>query len=422
VSCTIPTLAAGASGTVTITVQLDSVFPSGATTVTNVAVIDDTPSNPVTTTVGAAPALSITKAVDKAVASPGQQLVYTLSYANNGNADGSNVVVTDALPAKTTFVSVSSSPSIACSTPAVGATGTVSCTIPTLAAGATGTLIITVQLDAVFPSGSTIITNTAVIDDTPSNPVTTTVGASPTLTIIKAVDKDAAAPGDQLVYTLSYANNGNADANDVVITDPLPDKTTFVSVDSTPPIACTAPDPGATGTVSCAIPTLAAGATGTVTITVGLDAVFPSGTTEITNVAVINDTPSPPVTTTVDASAALTLTKTAVVTPTTAAFTNYATATSAEGPGASANATSSNVTTGSTIAYTLTVANGGDADATDVVIADPLPAGLVFVGVTPGAPMTCSAPPAGANGTVSCTIPTLAVGASASLVLTVRTQ
>lgn len=66
--------------------------------------------------------------------------------------------------------------------------------------------------------------------------------------------------GDEFSYELSVTNNGPADATDVVVVDPLPASTTFVSA-----------DPGCTesgGTVTCAVGALAAGATAALTITV----------------------------------------------------------------------------------------------------------------------------------------------------------
>ena len=96
-------VAAGASGSVSFTVDLASVFPAGETVVSNVAVATspDDPtcalctSPPVTTTVTAGPALKVTKSVDLTTAVPGDTLTYTVNYTNEGKAAASGVVLTD---------------------------------------------------------------------------------------------------------------------------------------------------------------------------------------------------------------------------------------------------------------------------------------------------------------------------------------
>ncbi len=54
-----------------------------------------------------APVLTITKSVDRMTASPGDTLVYTLTYRNTGNGRATGVTVSDVVPAHTTFVSAS---------------------------------------------------------------------------------------------------------------------------------------------------------------------------------------------------------------------------------------------------------------------------------------------------------------------------
>jgi uncharacterized repeat protein (TIGR01451 family) len=211
-------------------------------------------SNPVTTTVTAAPSLSVTKAVDLTTASPGQALTYTLSYTNSGNADATQAVLTDALPPRTTFVSASDGGTFA--------NGTVRWNLGTLASGASGTVTLTVKLDAVFPAGQTTITNSAVLESVetgpvPSNPVTTVVEANPRLSITKAVVSTtrqevtvlntatvssaqtgalASAPvrtADSRLATITYridvTNSGDAEATQVVVSDPLDASAAFVS-------------------------------------------------------------------------------------------------------------------------------------------------------------------------------------------------
>lgn len=290
VSWNMGTVPAGATGTFTVTVALAAVFPAGQTTVTNVATITSKQVGPVSddasTVVTAAPKMNVTKAVDKATASPGDLLTYTLAYSNTGNANATGVVVGDAVPARTTFVGASASCSLVA--------GQVSCAVGTVLAGGTGSVSFVVQLDAVFPSGSTTVYNTGVISSsltppTQSNTVETVVSAAPVLSLSKtaAVQTSttsitnsaslASAEGatasasttssnvvskSTVTYTFALGNSGNAAASAVTLTDTLPAGLTFVS----------ASDAGsydaATRTVTWAVGSLATGATATRTLVV----------------------------------------------------------------------------------------------------------------------------------------------------------
>jgi uncharacterized repeat protein (TIGR01451 family) len=68
---------------------------------------------------------------------------------------------------------------------------------------------------------------------------------------------------------------------------------------------------------------------------------------------------------------------------------------------------------GTTIAYTIGITNLGPDDAPTVQLDDTLPAGTTFVSLSAPAGFTCSTPALGAAGTVTCTSPLLANGASA---------
>jgi uncharacterized repeat protein (TIGR01451 family) len=83
---------------------------------------------------------------------------------------------------------------------------------------------------------------------------------APVLTISKSVDKATAAPGETLVYTLTYQNTGNGPATGVTITDLVPAHTAFVSAS----VSATQ----TAGTVDWAIGDVAAGVSGSVTLTV----------------------------------------------------------------------------------------------------------------------------------------------------------
>jgi uncharacterized repeat protein (TIGR01451 family) len=77
---------------------------------------------------------------------------------------------------------------------------------------------------------------------------------------------------------------------------------------------------------------------------------------------------------------------------------------------------------GATITYVVTVGNNGPNSASSVTLSDALPAGVTFVSYTQpvGPAFTCSTPASGANGTINCSIATLASGAGAEFDIAVH--
>jgi len=111
-NCSLGDLAAGASTSYTVTVQ---VAPGVSGTLTNTAVVSsntpdpDNTNNTATepTTVGAAADLRITKTSDVAYIQGGGRVIYTLQIVNDGPSDAQAVVVSDTLPAGMSFVASS---------------------------------------------------------------------------------------------------------------------------------------------------------------------------------------------------------------------------------------------------------------------------------------------------------------------------
>jgi len=111
--------------------------------------------------------VQVTNAAPKSVAT-GADLVYTIAAGNNGPDTAPKVVVTDAVPAGSTFVSVSTSAGT-CKSPVVGGTGTVSCSIGSLVASGTATVTLTVKVTA---AAGTDVTDTAHISAAAFDPET----------------------------------------------------------------------------------------------------------------------------------------------------------------------------------------------------------------------------------------------------------
>lgn len=249
----------GSSGTITLTKSTvtaaeDDTFTvvvvpgasTGGQTITNTATVTATTTDPVpgnnsasaTTTVQGTD-LTLTKENGGALTIvPGDTVTYNLHYTNNGFVTATGVVITETLPAGTTFLSADNP-----GWTQVGATNQYQHTVPDLAVGATGSLPFIVHVKSAVAAGLETIANTATItDDGASGPDihptdntatdTDTLNAAPDLAVNLAGSPQTAVRGGGVVYTINYANVGNQDATGVVLTQTLPPNTTFDSFHS----------------------------------------------------------------------------------------------------------------------------------------------------------------------------------------------
>jgi len=95
---------------------------------------------------------------------PGGTIAYTLSYSNAGNQGVAGVVVSETVPANTTFNAAASTTGWSCANGAIGGT-TCNYTVGSLAAGASGSLTFAVTVALPIPDGVTQISNTVSIAD-----------------------------------------------------------------------------------------------------------------------------------------------------------------------------------------------------------------------------------------------------------------
>ncbi len=310
-TCTysVGTLTDGANTTIDFAVDIDSNIPSGIDNFTNTADVSDdgthgddpTPGNNTSTDtdpLDAAPDLEITKDDGGATALPGDTVSYTLDYTNSGNQDATGVEITDNVPTGTTFNSATSTSGWAC-VPDNNEGSTCTFSIGDLDAGDSGSITFAVDLDTTLPSGYDEIDNTASISDdgtngadpTPANnddPDTTPVTAAPDLQVSKGDSNVTVPPGDPITYTIDYSNVGSQDATGVVLTDVVPDNTTFNPGSSTPGWSCV-PDNNDGSTCTFSIGDLDVGDSGSVDFVVDTDAVFPGGVNDVTNNVTISD-------------------------------------------------------------------------------------------------------------------------------------
>ncbi len=271
VTCAAAELAVGSSVDFRVTVHVP--FALGGQSLVNTASVGAEEGDPhpedntstVTTTVGPAADLSITKTMGKAEA--GKPLTYTLAIANHGPSASSAVTVKDTLPAGTTFKSAAPSQGT-CS-----ASGqAVTCALGPLAAGGSAQVSITVDVGASVTGN---LRNAATVEgpepdpdkgnneSTVEGPVTPAAPSTPNLKVVKTADTSTPQVGTPFDYDVAISNMGGAEAKNVKVVDTLNGP---VKVQSINPEAgkCEA----AGSTITCLIPSIPVGKTVHVTYTV----------------------------------------------------------------------------------------------------------------------------------------------------------
>ena len=162
----------------------------------------------------------------------GETLTYTLIITNLSAWSAGGPLVTDTLPAETTWGGYAQA-----STGYVTVTNNLLRWTGTLPASSVQTITYSALVKADLPIG-TIITNTAAIDNrtggiTTTSPVTITVGPSVIWkTSTQLVDTSYAQPGQRITYTLAARNSGNLPAYDAIVTDALDSHVAFATADS----------------------------------------------------------------------------------------------------------------------------------------------------------------------------------------------
>ncbi|MBT8404547.1 MAG: DUF11 domain-containing protein, partial [Gemmatimonadetes bacterium] len=226
---TVPTIAVGDSIIRTVQLVLD---PAATGTAVNVARAGSTTTDPDTLDNRAAVTTSLSSSADLAIAKSGpasavagDTLVYTLTISNAGPSTATAVVVTDTLPAGTSFVRASTGGS---------ASGrVVTWTGGTLAPAATAQVTVTAR---VLPARTADITNVATVASAVADPVAADNRATTTSTVQVAADLTVTKTGPASVtagsgasWTVQVTNNGPSTARNVVLTDTLPAGVSFVS-------------------------------------------------------------------------------------------------------------------------------------------------------------------------------------------------
>ena len=209
------------------------------------------------------------------------------------------------------------------------------------------------------------------------------------LSIVKDDTPDPVNAGASLAYTLTVTNAGPDPATSVTVTDTLPAGLTGVTGSGT---GWTCPDPVA-GVLTCTRPSLDVTTAPVILVTGTAPASGPLSNTASVSSATVDPIPGNN-----------SDTEDTTVTP--VAESSDLSILKADSPDP--------VNAGATLTYTLTITNTGPDVATDLTVADQLPAGLTNV-VGSGSEWTCGPPVAGI---LSCTRPSLAVTTAPVITIT----
>ncbi|HDR8024346.1 TPA: DUF11 domain-containing protein, partial [Bacillus cereus] len=373
------TIPAGQTTTVTFQVQVTSLPANG--TITNEANITFTsqpnPSEPPTTTTTTPPPTTTsvrtaivnpTKSASPQVVDIGDTITYTITLPNTGNISATNVIVTDPIPAGTTFVPNSVTiNSIA--QPGINPSGGIQ--VGTIAAGSTSTVTFQVQVNSLPTSG--VIRNVGNVTFTyqpdPTKPAITTTNPTPPTTVpvntaitnpIKTADKTAVDIGDTITYTVTFNNDGTIPSTNVIFTDTIPAGTTFIPNSV---VLNNASVPNSNPATGISVGTINPGETKTLSFQVLVTQVPGGGviTNEASTTYTYQPDPNlPPVTTTEPTTPTTVAVNTATVNPTKSANQAF-------------------VDIGDIITYTISLQNNGTVPATNVILTDPIPNGTSFI-------------------------------------------
>jgi uncharacterized repeat protein (TIGR01451 family) len=374
VTCTLASLASGASADFTVVAHVAS---SVTGPVDNVATVSSPTPDPDLTNNSSPASLPTLRSADLAIAKsattdaavPGEDITYTLVVTNKGPSDTSNVTVVDPLPAGLTFVSAD--PRCA------AATGKVTCTLVALASGQSVSFNVVAHVDS---TQSAALTNTATVSGPDPDPDPTNNSA--TLTLPLAPQSDLAivksGPGsgtalEPLTYTLTVTNNGPSTSPSAIVNDAHG--------------GCSNNGQN----VGCKLGPMPKGASVTITV-----AAIPQKSVvglNVPNTATVSGPNNDPDTRN-NTSTAQVLIKPAL-----------------PDLRVSKKLVAGTPRVGETLTYAIVVDNIGHGPATDAIVTDTLPSGLQFVSAKPAAG-TCSG-----TQVQTCAVGTLLAGGSVSIEL-----
>lgn len=177
------------------------------------------------------PNVTVVKSANLTDVAVGETLTYTSVVANNGTEPITNAILSDAVPAGTSFVAgsvVVGGTSNPAASPASGIA------LGALAAGAQATVTFQVRVNSLpnpaqLSNQSSLSYSSGTFNgQSLSNTIATPV-YQPIVAVAKSADRTNATVGDTILYTLNVANSGNIAVSQATLTDNIPAGSSFVA-------------------------------------------------------------------------------------------------------------------------------------------------------------------------------------------------
>ncbi|HEY0158468.1 MAG TPA: hypothetical protein VGF28_14390 [Thermoanaerobaculia bacterium] len=346
-------------------------------------------------------------------AAGGHPIGYEINVRNMGPNTARGATLTNVLPPQLLFEQLFAPPGWSCTTPAAGTNGTIACTTTGLPAGNGSSVYFHLSARVAFDATGTIV-NTATVthlgsDPDPSNSTrpsepTVVQATSADVSVTKTANQTVAPAGSGFTYEITIRNAGPDVAYQVTMTDVLPPQLQFLSRQVRDSLeaqfSCTSPAVETNGTVTCTSFQMQPGTSVTIALHVRVAPDASSGI--VRNTATVTTATGDPDLDDHQATAAdVELTAGAAL-----SIHKYTDATTA--------------LPDSIFDYVISIDNRGPSAATDVVVTDVLPAGLLFERAGAPGGFTCTGPAVGTNGTVTCTAPTFPANRGAVFSILVR--
>jgi len=385
------------AGTTGGTIIADTVNLATTSRDTNTANNSATVNIPVTSATQAD--LRVTNSGSPSLVTAGNNITYTQSVTNSGQATATTPIFTETLPAGTTAVSLTGTAGWTCVLAALRCTDTAN-----MAANTTANFTFVVTVGSTVASG-TILAQTDSVSSTTADPnsgnnsatVNTVVADTADLSVTNTPNPVPVQANATITYTQVVTNSGPSTATSGSLVETVPSNTAAQTLTGPAGWSCNV------GTLTCSNPSFAPGSA-TITYTVLVNSGTPAGTA-------INETAS---------------VSSSITDPNTS--NNSATAADVVATAAQADLVLTNsplptsVAAGSNVTYTQTVSNKGPSAATGASFTQVTPPNTNFQSITPPAGWTCGTKPAvGGTGTITCTATgTLALNSTGTFTLVLQ--
>lgn len=335
----------------------------------------------------------------------GANFDYVINVSNEGPADAANMSLSFPLPAGVSFQSEIVPAGWTCNSIASGTMApTVTCTTPNLAPG---TAMITITASTPPSAAPGTYSTTATISSTTPDPddndnsaqVDVIISTQADYSIALAASPNPVNAGANLTWTMTLTNQGPSTGTSVSVDLPLPASTTFSSVSQPAGWSCSTPAVGSNGPITCSLTTsMSPSGQAVFAIISKVVSSVASGSTIAATATLSSTEDSFPINDSASASVMTLVLADLGITKALAPATKIP---------------------GSSLQYTIVVADNGPSDASAVTMTDTLPASLRFAALTSPGGWSCTTPAVGSSGTITCTISSLTAGTNATFTLNV---